>query len=383
MSYDPNRPYGGPSDPYGQQPPVDPYGQQQQQPPPPTDPYGQPIPPYGSPQSGVPYTPPQSGSPYGQPQSGVSYGQPQSGVPYGQPQSGVPYSQPQSGVPYGQPQSGQPYGQTAPLPTGDPYANPAGPYGNPGQYGNPSAPYNPNDPYAANPAGPYGYPGGPPGYPTPPPPKKSKTGVIVGTIVVVVVIIIAFCSLGGYLISRSDSSSPDSSTSAGPTGLDSKAPSTSPSPADNRKLVQPVGAPFTFRLPTGFQTVTTPSSQTTGSSAKYTSAAATTQTEVDDFLIVDAYALSYDANAVSRTELGTQFDSLVKQIGQDPSSRQNVTYNGNFGFWYQFDFTTSKAYSYFLFNGTNEIQVRCQWADQETQIKQGCNDLLNSLTITE
>ena len=377
MSYDPNRPYGGPSDPYGQQPPPDPYGQQPPadpygQQPPPADPYGQPAPPYGSPQSGVPY---------GSPQSGVPYNQPQSGSPYNQPQPGSPYGQPQ----YDQPITGQPYGQTAPLPSGDPYANPAGPYANPGgPYANPSAPFN-ADPYAA-PAGPYGYPGGQPGYPAPPPPKKSKTGWIVGTIVAVVVIIIVFCSVGGVLISHSsnsDNTSSGSTATTGPTDLASESASTAPSPADSRKLIQPAGAPFSYRLPTGFQSVSTPSSQTTGSSAKFSAAAATTQTEVDDFLIVDAYALSYDANAVSRTELGTQFDSLVKQIGQDPTSRQNVTYNGNFGFWYQFDFTSSKAYSYFLFNGTNEIQVRCQWADQETTIKRGCEDVLKSLTITE
>jgi hypothetical protein len=356
MSYDPNRPYGNSSDPYGQ----------------PSDPYGQPP-----------------AAPYGSPQSSVPYNQPQSGQPYDQPQSGDPYAQPQSGDPYANPSSGQPYNPTAPLPPADPYANPGQPYGAPG------APYvNPADPYGANQAGPYGYPGGQPGpggYPPVPPPKKSKTGLIVGSIVAVVVIVIAVCSLGGYLLSKSGGDSEN--TASGPTTQPTLSPSlgsgsqsatpSAPASNDSRQLVQPAGAPFSLRVPSGFRTVATPSSQTTGTTAKYSSALATSQTETDDFLIVDAYSLSYDADAVSQTELATQFDKLVQQIGQDPASRQNVTYNGNKGFWYTFDFTTSKAYSYFLFHGTNEIQVRCQWADQESQIKQGCADMLQTLQITD
>jgi hypothetical protein len=67
------------------------------------DPY-QPQQPYGQP------TDPSSGQPYGQPPtSGQPYGQ-----PYGQPPtSGQPYGQPPTSDPYGQPQYGQqqPYGQ--------------------------------------------------------------------------------------------------------------------------------------------------------------------------------------------------------------------------------------------------------------------------------
>lgn len=343
MSYDPNQPYG--------QPPPDPYGP--------------------------------AASPYGQPPSGQSYNQPQSGQPYNQP--GVPS--------YDQPQSGQPY-PTAPLPSGDPYANPsAGAYGNPGTgaygadpYAAPADPYaNPAGPYA-NPAGPYGYPGGPPGgYPAPPPPKKSKTGVVIGGIVAVVVIIIAVCSIGGWLISKNDSdTTADTTVSPSVTDGPSQAssPSAGPSIDTSRPEVSPAGAPFSFRLPVGFVEVTAPTSESTGASSEYTAAAATTRNEANDFLIVDSYTLPTDTSTVSESQLQTEFDGLVRRIGQDPSTRQAVTYNGYSGYWYRFDFGASKAYSYFIFNKTKEIQVRCQWADQETQIKTGCEYLLNSLTIT-
>ncbi|SHN35997.1 hypothetical protein [Cryptosporangium aurantiacum] len=341
MSYDPNQPYG-------QQP---------------SDPYGQPGNPYGTPSSGTPYNQPQSGSPYNQPGSGG---------PYGQPTSGVPYEQP-------------PANPTSQLPPGDPYANPsAGAYGNPsaGAYGaDPYAP--PADPYA-NPAAAYGAPGG---FPPPAPPKKSKTGIIVGGIVAVVVIIIAVCSVSTWLISKTDTDDTADPTPSAPisglpsSGPTSAAPSAGPSIDTSRPEVAPAGAPFTTRLPAGFQEVTAPSSESTGASSEYTAAMATTATEENDFLILDSYTLPADTSTVSDSQLETEFDGLVRRIGQDPSTRQNVTYNGYKGYFYQFDFGTAKAYSYFMFNGTKEIQVRCQWADQESQIKTGCEYVLNNLQI--
>jgi len=344
MSYDPNQPYG-------QQPPSDPYGQ--------------------------------PASPYGQPSSGSPYNQPSSGSPYDQPGSGGPYGQPSSGVPYGQP----PANPTAPLPAGDPYANPSA-----GAYGNPSAGAYGADPYAA-PADPYAQPaaayGAPGGFPPPAPPKKSKTGWIVGGIVAVVVIIIAVCSIGGILVANSDTSdddtanpSPSSQVTGLPTtGASSAAPSSGPSIDTSRPEVAPAGAPFTTRLPEGFQEVKAPSSETTGASSEYTAAMATSASEANDFVILDSYTLPADTSTISDSQLETEFDGLVRRIGQDPATRQNVTYNGYKGYQYQFDFGTAKAYSYFMFSGTKEIQVRCQWADQESQIKNGCEYVLKNLTI--
>ncbi|MFI5957885.1 hypothetical protein [Cryptosporangium sp. NPDC051539] len=370
MSYDPNQPYGQPNDPYGQ-----------------------PANPYGQPSSGSPYNQPQSGSPYNQPGSGDPYGQPGSGAPYGQPGSGDPYGQPGSGGPYGQPASGVPYGQppanpTAPLPPGDPYANPSA-----GAYGNPSAGAYGADPYAApadpygNPAGAYGAPGG--GYPPPAPPKKSKTGWIVGGIVGVVVVIILVCSVGTWLVSKSDDKNDTATTK--PSGNSTAPSSTASTPATpestgpsidtSRPEVRPAGAPFSVRLPEGFQEVKAPSSETTGASSEYTAAMATSASEQNDFLILDSYTLPADTSTISDTQLETEFDGLVKRIGQDATTRQNVTYNGYKGYFYQFNFGTAKAYSYFMFNKTKEIQIRCQWADQESQIKTGCDYILNTLTI--
>ncbi|WP_051571419.1 hypothetical protein [Cryptosporangium arvum] len=344
MSYDPNQPYGGqPSDPYGQ--PANPYGQ-----------------------------PPSSGSPYNQPSSGSPYDQPGSGAPYGQPGSGAPYGQP-------------PANPTAPLPN-DPYANPsAGAYGNPsaGAYG--ADPYaQPADPYA-QPAGAYGAPGG---FPPPTPPKKKNTGVIVGGIIAVAVIIIAVCSIGGWLVANSDTNETSASskpTAPSATTLPSQGASASPSATGpsidtSRPEVAPAGAPFTTRVPKGFQEVVTPSSDNTGGAPDHTAAMAKSAGEADDLLVVDSYTLKIDSTSVSDAALQNEYDGLVKQIGQDATTRQNVNYNGYRGFRYEFKFDFANAYSYFLLYKNQQIQVRCQWADQEADIKTGCEYLLKNLQIT-
>ena len=110
---------------------------------------------------------------------------------------------------------------------------------------------------------------------------------------------------------------------------------------------------------------------------------ATNASEQNDFLILDSYTLPANTDNISDAELEKEFDGLVKRIGQDSTTRKNVNYNGYKGYFYTFDFGTAKAYSYFMFNGTKEIQIRCQWADQEQQIKTGCDYILKNLVIDE
>ena len=237
--------------------------------------------------------------------------------------------------------------------------------------------YDPNRPPSGA-SSPYGQPvapGQPGGYPSAPPPKKSKTGIIIGSIVAVVFVIIALCGLGGLALSDSSS---DSNADSSPGRSDSPS---APSTTDSRTLVHPAGAPFSFRLPDGFHTVSTAKAKTVGQ-VTYSSGVAPSTTDLNDLIIVDAYVLTLPAEEVNQDELAAELDKSVKGTGQDPSTRKNVTYNGNKGFLYQFDLGIAKAYSYYLLHGKNEIQVRCQWVKQEAPIKKGCADLLNSLQIT-
>jgi hypothetical protein len=304
----------------------------------------------------------------------VSYDPTQPNQPnWGPPQD--PYGQPQSGQPYNVPSSGQPYNPTSPLPPGDPYAQPVSgdPYGYPGQQ---QQPPNPG----------YGAPGGFP--PPPPPPKRNTTPIIIG-IVAVTILVIAVCGIGGFLISQSSDKDTTANSSTRPpttgatTGGPTEAPTSSgPSIDSTRPLVAPAGAPYSWRIPTGFQEVTPPKSDTTGAAAKFTSAAAQSASETNDFLIVDSYTLNADADQVTVSALETEFDKLVRGAGQDATSRETGTVNGYRSLKYLFKYSTSSAYSYFIFKGTNEIQVRCQWADTETSIKTGCQYLLDTLSIT-
>jgi hypothetical protein len=238
----------------------------------------------------------------------------------------------------------------------------------------------------------YGAPGG---YPQPGPPKKSKTVPIIIGIVAVVAIVIATCGIGAFLLSDSGDdtdtaaqpSPAPSNTAAASAAPTTAAPSAAPSRGaasvdTSRPEIAPAGAPYNFRVPTSFQEITPPKSDTTGSAAKYTSAAATSSSETNDFLIVDAYRLGANADEVTVSALETEFDRLVRTAGQDATTRETTTINGYRALKYDFKYSTSQAYSYFIFSGYNEIQVRCQWADDQSTIQKGCTDLLSSLTLT-
>lgn len=237
----------------------------------------------------------------------------------------------------------------------------------------------------------WGAPG--PGYLPPEPPRRSTLPIILGIVAVTVVILLL--SAGGYVLLRNrdasadgrlaDGASPPPTATAGP----ASPPTASPTPgqtddATAGATVSPAGAPYSYRVPEGFLQTPPPtsSSKTVGQAAKYTTTVATRRTEIDDLIAVDAFTLTRDSDAISDEDLATEFDKGVKQLGQDPSSRQSGRVNGYRALWYSFDFGAAKSLSYFVFRGTTEVQVRCQWAEQETDIKAGCQNLLDTLTLT-
>ncbi len=109
---------------------------------------------------------------------------------------------------------------------------PAGQYGTPGPYG---APGNPAEQFAAPAHTPYGYPE---------PPRKSKTPLIAGIVAVVVVVLVA-AAVGAFLLFGDDDkkSSEDRSKDAG----------ADKDPALSSQLIQPQGAPYSFKSPKGFE----------------------------------------------------------------------------------------------------------------------------------
>ena len=235
------------------------------------------------------------------------------------------------------------------------------------------------------PEGGYGAPYGVP--PQPPIKKRSNTPIILG-IVGVAVLIIVLCTGGFFAISAfTGDEKPQASGSRSATATpsdDASSPSASSSSEANpdASTVRPSGAPFEFTVPVGFKEIPPPEEKNSvGAQPKFRAAVGVNAADEKDFLIVTAYDLNADTDNLSDTVLTNTFDDLVRKAGQDPSTRESVMVNGQRALKYRFDYGSSKALSYFVFKGTTEVQVRCQWLEREADINRGCSELVQTLNI--
>jgi hypothetical protein len=276
----------------------------------------------------------------------------------------------------------------------DPYQNSgAGPYGPPqpeAQYviTSPAAPFLPADQYFGTPA--------PADLAPPPPPKRPNVPlIIVSTVLVTVVVgVVAFCGLsffGVALIGATADASPSASPT--PTTSASAHPSSSASVAPARQLVQPAGAPYSYRVPVGFHPRQPPAADSSpGPSAStdpdpapremYRTTATTQTGSANDFVSVASFTLKQPASAANETALGAQFDRWVKAAGADPSTRVDVRVGNYPAFKYTFTNGAIGAYDYFVFNGRTAVDVVCEWSADQAAIQHGCQELLNTLMIT-
>jgi hypothetical protein len=222
-----------------------------------------------------------------------------------------------------------------------------------------------------------GYGGYPP--PGPPPKKKSNTPIVLGIIGVAAVICLLCC--GGFIVLQAASDDDKGKTSAS----GSPSPSTPPTTAaaDSRELVQPAGAPYSYRVPAGFKTSPVPKSSGVGSSSQYETGLTPTGAPGRDILAVAVYTLKANSDSFSYEQLEAEINRLAKQIDQNATNGERTTIDGKRALKYLFDYGDAKSVNYFIFSGKTELQIRCQYVNEEAAIKRGCDDLTTSLQISD
>jgi hypothetical protein len=163
--------------------------------------------------------------------------------------------------------------------------------------------------------------------------------------------------------------------------------SSSSSPAASTKLaVSPAGAPYSYTVPSGFSVAHNITENQSVGSAAYETAVGVGKR---DLLLVSVYPLKIDSSTLSDETIKQDLDALIAKsfnatlVG---SGRQPVA--GRNAFVYHFTQVplsasegTASSDIYFLFKGSNEISVNCQWKAKEQAVKDGCAALLASLRL--
>jgi hypothetical protein len=183
-----------------------------------------------------------------------------------------------------------------------------------------------------------------------------------------------------------------SGASASPAPSGSAAPSASGSPDDQGRSsltckgqkISPAGSPYCFVMPSGFQDVS--SSVTVDASIgqeKFRSAVALGDR---DLIIISVYELKADTDPISDDTLEGELKTVLAQLAQqgfsfESTSADKTSVDGARSFGYHASQKSSGLESdvYFLFRGTNELQVNCQWKTKESDITRGCKSVLSTL----
>ncbi len=175
----------------------------------------------------------------------------------------------------------------------------------------------------------------------------------------------------------------------GPSASASPRPSGSGSPGRQTlscggSKISPAGSPYCFTLPAGFQDVS--SSVTVDASIgqeKYRSAVAVGGR---DLIIISVYELRRSTDGIADDTLEGELTQVLQQLSQrgfrfDSTTADKTSVDGarSFGYHASQDSTGLESDVYFLFRGRNELQVNCQWKDEESDITRGCKSVLGTL----
>jgi hypothetical protein len=157
-------------------------------------------------------------------------------------------------------------------------------------------------------------------------------------------------------------------------------------PADHRRRGQPRTGPAgrrTVLVPAGFKTSPVPKSSGVGSSSQYETGLTPTGAPGRDILAVAVYTLKANSDSFSYEQLEAEINRLAKQIDQNATNGERTTIDGKRALKYLFDYGDAKSVNYFIFSGKTELQIRCQYVNEEAAIKRGCDDLTTSLQISD
>jgi hypothetical protein len=153
-------------------------------------------------------------------------------------------------------------------------------------------------------------------------------------------------------------------------------------------VIQPKGAPYCYLLPSGFNDATgemTLSYQSANTS-EYDSAVAVA---VHDAIIVAVYPLRQNSDSLSAPLLGDQVSAVLSEgesagftmtgaltpTTVDTARAFLATIKQNDG---QYASTI-----YFVFRGSTEVEINCQYADRQADIERGCASVRHTIQITD
>jgi hypothetical protein len=172
----------------------------------------------------------------------------------------------------------------------------------------------------------------------------------------------------------------------------SASPSRSAAPGDSGRQtlscggskISPTGSPYCFSMPAGFQDVS--SSVKVDASIgreKYRSAVAVSSR---DLIIISVYELRRDTDDISDDTLEGELTQVLRQLSRqgfsfDSTTADKTSVDGarSFGYHASQNSTGLESDVYFLFRGRNELQVNCQWKDNESDVSRGCKSVLDTL----
>ncbi len=154
---------------------------------------------------------------------------------------------------------------------------------------------------------------------------------------------------------------------------------------DGEDVVEPEGQPFCFTIPEGFRTDDIDIEAQAGSTASFTTGVVLSQR---DLIIFSVYPLGVDSDDATDRELIDALATVIAGLdaqGFDFTETEPLVLevDGARAFFYTgSDATGLRIDTYFIFRGSVELQVNCQWETMETEVLAGCEDVLDSLQIT-
>lgn len=154
---------------------------------------------------------------------------------------------------------------------------------------------------------------------------------------------------------------------------------------DAENVLAPDGQPFCSDIPDGFTQTEITTDNEAGSAAAYSTGLAISE---QDVILFSYYLLTQDSDVLSDDDLGSALAPVISQLAaqgfvfdtqepdiQDIDDARAFVYTGNDGAGLNSDL-------YFVFRGTTELQVTCQWAEQEDTLLAGCDEVLDSVELT-
>jgi hypothetical protein len=139
------------------------------------------------------------------------------------------------------------------------------------------------------------------------------------------------------------------------------------------------GFDITFRIPDGFKQA---SDVTVSQQAGQASARGGVLLDSHNGIFLLAYSLRKSIDASNVSEAKPELDRSLSGLTGKAESGKPVQFGGLPGYEYMVDVsspTNGHSRLVFLFHGTHEDEINCQWTDKESEVTNGCDTVLSTL----